>query len=256
MELTHKPTTALNLPAAEAGAAGRAHPWRGLYITGAVAALLQLATTLVVIAVVATLGMRPTSAEEYFTLLQADRLAAILRDDFTSLALIGLYLGTFPAIYVALRPMSPAGAGLATLFTFIGVTLGFATHSGFALLHLGDQYAAASTAAQRSQLLAAGEAVLANNMWNSSGGYLAGLLLQGSGVLVSLLMLRGGGFSKVTAIAGLLGNGFDLAQHILHPFAPGLSATLIQLAGPFYLVWFPMLARDLWRRREAPSGAS
>jgi hypothetical protein len=42
----------------------------------------------------------------------------------------------------------------AILFTFVAVTTGFATHSGFSLIHLSDQYAAATTAAQRIQLLA------------------------------------------------------------------------------------------------------
>jgi hypothetical protein len=60
-------------------------------------------------------------------------------------------------------------------------------------------------------------------------------------------MLRSKEFSKVTALAGLLGNAFDLIQHILHPFAPSLSATIQMVMGPFYLVWFPMLARDLFR---------
>jgi hypothetical protein len=115
------------------------------------------------------------------------------------------------------------------------------------MLHLSDQYAAATTAAQRSQLLAAGEAIIASDMWNSSGGFMAGILLQGAGVLISVVMLRSQDFSRVTAYAGLLGNGFDLAQHILHPFAPSVSATLLMIAGPFYLVWFPMLARDLLR---------
>jgi hypothetical protein len=60
-------------------------------------------------------------------------------------------------------------------------------------------------------------------------------------------MLRSRDFSRVTAVAGLLGNALDLAQHVLHPFAPSLSAAIMMLMGPFYLVWFPMLARDLFR---------
>jgi hypothetical protein len=76
---------------------------------------------------------------------------------------------------------------------------------------------------------------------------MSGILLQGGGVIISLVMLRSRDFSKVTAIAGLVGNALDLTQHLLHPFAPSVSATIQMLMGPFYLVWFPMLARDLFR---------
>jgi hypothetical protein len=221
--------------------------WKSLYKIGGTAALLQLVCLLITFVVSFTLGLKPDTVEEYFTLLQTDRLAGLLRSDFLILVLIALYLGTFPALYVALRSISPVYTAMATLFTLMAVAVCFATHSGFSMLYLSDQYAAATTAVQRSQLLAAGEAVVASNMWHSSGAYMSGILLQGAGVMISVIMLRSKDFSKVTAYAGLLANGFDLAQHILHPFAPSLSSIFLMISGPFYLVWFPMLARDLFQ---------
>ena len=123
----------------------------------------------------------------------------------------------------------------ATLFTLIAVTICFASESTFALLYLGDQYVAAPTEMLRAQFLAAGEAVIAADMWHSSGASVSGILLQGGGVIISLVMLRSRDFSKVTAIAGLLGNALDLTQHLLHPFAPSVSATIQMLMGPF--IW-------------------
>jgi hypothetical protein len=60
-------------------------------------------------------------------------------------------------------------------------------------------------------------------------------------------MLRTTKFSKVTAISGLLGNGLDLVQHVLHLFVPTLSTPIQAFMGIFYLVWFPMLAWDFFR---------
>jgi hypothetical protein len=60
-------------------------------------------------------------------------------------------------------------------------------------------------------------------------------------------MLRSEDFSKVTAYAGLLGNALDFIQHVLHPFTPSFSEILVMVMGPFYMVWFPMLGRDLIR---------
>ncbi len=226
---------------------------KDLYQIGGTSALLQLATVLVIFVVSATLGTRPTSAQEYFRAYQENPLAGILRDDFTSLFLVAMYLGTFPALYVALRRVNPVAATFATLFTFAAVITCFATHSGFSLIHLSQQYAAAAGDAQRAQFLAAGEAILAADMWNSSGAYLSGILLQGGGIIISVVMLRSRDFSKATAIAGMLGNAFDLSQHVLHPFAPSVSAALMMAMGPFYLAWFPLLARDLFRLARTSS---
>jgi hypothetical protein len=220
---------------------------KSLYILGGVAALLQLATLFAMMIVMATLGPKPTSPEGYFTLQQSGELEVVLRGDFLTLILISLYLGTFPALYAALRRASPVYTALATLFTLIAVTLAFGSESTFSLLHLGDQYAAATTEAQRAQFLAAGEAIIAADLWHSTGMYMAGMLLQGAGVMISVIMLRREDFSKVTAYAGLLGNGLDLFQHVLHPIAPAVMDAVAPIMGIFYIVWFPMLARDLFR---------
>jgi hypothetical protein len=221
--------------------------WKSLYIIGGIAALAQLAAILTYSIALGLLGPKPASVEEYFLLQQTNRLASVLRGDFLLLFLLAPYFGTFPALWMVLRRSSPIAATFATLFTFVAVTICFASESTFALLHLGDLYTAATNEAQRAQLLAAGQAVIASDMWNSSGAYMSGILMQGGGVIISLVMLRSKDFSKVTAIAGLLGNGFDLIQHTIHPFVPSVSSTLMMVMGPFYLVWFPMLARDLFR---------
>lgn len=220
---------------------------KSLYIIGAVAALLQLAAILGYSIALGVLGPKPTTAVGYFAIYQQSPLEMVLRADFLLLILIGLYLGTFPALYLALWQINPIFTALAALFTFIVVAGTFATESTFSMLHLGERYLAATGATQREQLLAAGEAIIAADMWNSSAGYMGGILLQGSGVLISVIMLRSRDFSKVTAYAGLLGNGFDLLQHVLHPFTPSLSDTIAIFMGIFYFVWFPLLARDLFR---------
>ncbi len=217
------------------------------YKLGSISAWLQLLITLAIIVISLTLGTEPKTAQEYFSLYQNDRLTAFLRDDFSSLIVVALYLGLFPGLYLALRQVNRHAAGFITALVWVGVTCCFANHSGFSLIHLSDQYAAAQDPAQKSQLLAAAEGVIAGNIWHSTGGYMTGILLQGGGVLISLLMLRSRHFSKVSAFAGLFANAFDLVQHVLHPFAPSLSGSIMLFAGPFYLVWFPMLAIDLAR---------
>jgi hypothetical protein len=217
-----------------------------LYKIGGVSAILQLVAILAYAIVTAVLGPKPTSAAEYFAIHQSNPLAAFLRGDILLLVLIGLYLGTFPALYAALRQISPVYTALATLFTILAVIGCFATESSFSLLYLGNQFAGA-TEVHRMQLVAAGEAIIASDMWNGTAAYMGGILLQGSGVMISLIMLRSKDFSKVTAYSGLLGNALDLIQHLLHPFVPTISTPIAMFMGLFYFVWFPMLGRDLLR---------
>jgi hypothetical protein len=224
------------------------HISRNLYRIGGISALVQLIAIIASIWIMAMLGPRPTSAAEFFAIQQENPLAALLRGDFVlMLFLLGAYFGTFPALWWNMRQISPIAVTFATLFTGIAAALSFSGESTFALYHLGGLYAAAADESVRSQLLAAGEAVLAAGWWYSSASYVNGILLQGSGVIISLVMLKSRDFRKVTAISGILGNALDLIQHLLHPFAPSIAAPIQMFMGIFYFIWFPMLARDFFK---------
>jgi hypothetical protein len=224
---------------------------KSIYTIGSIAALLQLVTILGYSVALGVLGPKPVGAAEYFSIYQEGPLKMVLRGDFLLLILIGLYLGTFPALYISLRRISPVYTALATLFTVISVTLTFAGEATFSLLYLAEQYVGATSEIVRSQLLAAGDAVIASGMWHSTAAYMSGILLQGSGVMISVIMLRSQDFRKVTAYAGLFGNGLDLIQHLIHPFVPQVSVILTQVMGLGYFIWFPMLAWDFFRLAKA-----
>lgn len=83
---------------------------------------------------------------------------------------------------------------------------------GLSMLPLGDRYAAATTVEARAQLLAAGETILATDMWHSTGAFVGGLLFQGAAVLVSVVMRRTRVFSRTTAWVGILTHGLDLVH--------------------------------------------
>lgn len=220
---------------------------KGLYLVGGISALVQVGAIAALFAVMVALGPTLSGPEEYFSVYQQSPLAMVLRGDFLLIFLIGGYLGTFPALYVALRRDHPLVMAYATLLTVIAVAGFFVGESTFSMVHLSGQYAAATSEAVRAQLVAAGHAVIATDVWHGSAGYVGGVFLQGSGVVVSWIMWRSRGFSKVTAITGLLGNALDLVQHLLHPIAPAVSTPIQMVMGVFYVVWFPVLARDFFR---------
>jgi hypothetical protein len=221
--------------------------WQHLSRLGGIGAIAQFCVTLVLIAVVFSFGQRPTTADEYFLMYQDNRLIAYLRDEFLSVILIALYLISFSGIYAAMRRTHPAQVFVTSVLTFVAVTLCLTSHSGLSQAHLSDLYAAATTEDQRTQLLAAGQALIASDMWNSTAGMFAGLLMQGAGVYISIIMLGHKGFTKITAWSGILANGLDLVQHLFSSVMPEISALILMIAGVFYLIWYPTLGRDLYR---------
>ncbi len=209
------------------------------------AVIVQLMIIPTMIVIVASLGEPFKTAQEAFAVLEESQVLGLIRDDLYNVVMISLYFLSFPGLYFLLRRNNFTLAFLATLFTFSAVIFALTAHSGFSLLHLSNLYWEASDEAIKAGLIMAGDTVIAQNMWNSSAGYFAGILLQGGGVLISIAMIRSKDFTLLTIISGIAANGLDLLQHLIHPFFPSISQIFIYLMGPFYIIWFVMLAVNL-----------
>ncbi|MBN2502260.1 MAG: hypothetical protein JXB38_15865 [Anaerolineales bacterium] len=221
--------------------------WKALYKSGGIAVLAQIGCFVTSMVVAFTLGREPATAQEYFTILQNDRLAGILRLDFTSVINVALFTISSFAIFAALQSNKRMYAGLGVVMIAVGIALGLGTHSAFSMIHLADKYAAATTEAQRVMYLTAGEATIASDWWNSTGGRFAGIFLQGGMALISFILLRSKHFSKATAWTGLLANGMDWLHVPLELILPGFAGIVLGIGGLFYVVWYPLLARDFFR---------
>jgi hypothetical protein len=232
--------------------------WAGPCWMGGVAAFSMLGSAMATMVVVLTLGGEPTSPHEYFTLLARNRLVGMLRMDLASIATVGLYYFVFFGLFAALRRTQAPLAALATALAFVGATLWFARHSALSMLHLSDRHAAAATDAERAQITAAAEAVLASDVWHSTGALVGGVLLMGGAIVICVAMLKSGVFGKVAAWSGILANGFDLLHILVNLVVPGNPGDILMaVAGPAYLVWFVLLGRRLLQlarcaQREAP----
>lgn len=221
--------------------------WDRLCRLGGIVAWIQLGLLLFTVGIGLVVGWLPTTAEATYSTLQNDGLAGLLRLDFATLVMVALFPFVAVALYAAFRHSRQAYALLAMVLILIGTLLALSNESAFSMMHLSDLHAAATTAAQEEQFLAAGEAVIASNMWNSTAGFLAGIFMQGGFVFISFVMLRSKEFSKGTAYTGILSNGLDFIHVFVALFAPALAVTLLSIGGVFYLFWFVLLGRDLVR---------
>jgi hypothetical protein len=221
--------------------------WNSLYRLNGWVSLLFLVYSLVTMIILMAIGGQPDTAAEAFGMLQANKFTGLLRLDILTLLVMPFYYILFLGLFAGLRKTNLAYAALATLISCAGVTLVLATPSVFSWLSLSDKLAAAATDIQRDQFLAAGEAILVSDLWHGSGAIVGGMLMMIGVVITSTLMLQNRNFSKATGYVGMLTHGLDLLRMIVGFFTPPASFILMVIAGPLYLVWFPLLARDFFK---------
>jgi len=231
--------------------------WKTLYIVGAVAALV--AVTLfrrnlsvevmqfkgfgIIRGVPATW---PSSAIEWYTLLQDNTFVGLILlnvVDVINYCLVGLI---FLALYGALRRANKSAMVIATACALVGIGIYLASNQAFAILSLSKQYAAATTDARRSMLLAAGEALLA--IQNQGTGYYASFfLVVVAGLVISVVMLRSSVFGKATAIVGIIANGIRLIYLFTLIFGPSTFWIAVPISAPFRVTWYVLSGLGLFK---------
>jgi hypothetical protein len=219
--------------------------WSGLCRIGGISAYILIIYSLATIVQMVVLKGQPASAAEAFTLLQQNKALGLLRLDLPTLIVIPLYYLLFLGFFAALRRSHLANALHATALAFVGVTLLLATPTALSMASLSDKFAVATSDAARAQFLAAGEAIMASDIWHGTGAILGGVLLQCGAVLICCVMLRGGVFGKATAWLGIVMHSLDLAHIVFGLFLPPAGFVFMAIAGPLYPVWLFLVGRRL-----------
>ena len=186
--------------------------WKASYITGGVAALLAVivfrrnwSAELTVsdgFGIFSIPDPMPSSAFDWFTLLQKDPFVGLSLLNFFDLinfALVGLI---FLALYGALRNVNRGVMVLATSIGLIGVAVYLASNQAWEMLSLSKQYAATNSEEQRSILLTAGDVLLATNNpeapYQATGIYVGLFLVLMAGLLISIVMLQSDIFGNLS----------------------------------------------------------
>src|SRR5713226_3027222 len=127
--------------------------WKPLYRVAGVTALLMI-VFIPIQSVVFVVWPPPSTVIGWFTLFQHNRLLGLLDMDLLLMVdqvLLGLVL---LALYAALKRASPSLMAIALTSGLVGIAIYFASSTAFNMLSLSDQYAAATTDAQRAMFLA------------------------------------------------------------------------------------------------------
>jgi hypothetical protein len=222
-------------------------PYASLLRFGGVAALVVAVLT--VIEVVAfSLYPQPSTIAGWFDLFLGSPIIALVDFWGLEIPMYAMLAIVFLALYVVLRADNQAGMSIALTLALLGVAIFFATNNPFSMLSLSRRYAAATTDAEKSVLLAAGEAVLANTNQRAIGGFNIGLfLVSAAGLTTSFVMLKADTFSRRIATIGILAYGLSLGDYVRQGLtASVVVALLVILPGALLLVvWFSLVGRRL-----------
>jgi hypothetical protein len=164
----------------------------------------------------ASYGLQPSTVIGWFQLFQNNRLVGLIDDAVLDIAVVAFLGPLFLALFAALRRANEASAAIATSLAFVGIAAYIPTNTGFSLLYVSDQYAAASTDTQRSLFLAAGQATIAsggNGLFESNGF----ILVAVAGLIVALVMLKSKIFGRAASWVGVLANGLLMENYVPSP---------------------------------------
>ena len=223
---------------------------RLLYQLGGLTCMILIAYSLIMMLIMVGIGTPPETIEECFSMLNENRLYGLLRLDILTVFVMPLYYLLFYSIYLALKDTSKELLSISIILVFAGLTLFLATPSVFSYLYLSDEYAKATIESDKNQLIAAGQAILASDMWHGTGAKIGGILMQLGALIISMIMLKSNVFNKLTAYTGIVTHGLDLAHIVIGFFLPTVGIILMAIAGPLYLLWFPLIGIRLFKLKN------
>jgi len=214
--------------------------WKSLYKAGGVAALAVL-LFIPIQMIVFFVWPPPSTVLGWFTLFQDNAFVGLLDLDLLLIVDYALMGITFLALWAALRRASQSVMAIALTTELVGVTTYFASTAAFEMLSLSNLYAAATTDADRSIFLAAGQTMLAT--WQGTAFNVSYILGAIALLIVSVVMLRSHVFNKTTAYVGILAS----IMMFVPPTAGtvGLYLSLISLIPT--IIWLILISRRLFR---------
>jgi hypothetical protein len=225
---------------------------RRFYIAGGIASFLFILYTFLSIVIMQTVeGGYPATAKECFAMLADNRFMGLIRLDILTAIFIPLYYIIFLSIYQAVKKNHTLISLISLFAVAAGVTIFLAGINISSIVLLSDKYQAATSPEIKQQLLAAGEAMLATDMWVNTGVIFRGILIETGAVILSILMLKTGVFNKFIGWVGIITHSFDLASVIIGIFNAEMKEIFIYVAGPLYLIWFPLVGIRLIKMGRA-----
>ncbi|MBN1372766.1 MAG: hypothetical protein JW987_12570 [Anaerolineaceae bacterium] len=214
--------------------------WKNLYRVGGVAALTVVGIMVVQI-LIFVIWPPPETVEGFIDLMQDHPLLGLLSMDLLYILNNTILVLIYLALFLALRRSSETAVMIAMLLGTLGVAAYYASNTGFEMLALSGQYDLATSEAERTALLGAGQALLAIYKGTAFDTY---YVLNAAALLIfAVVMLRSKVFSTATG-----GVGLAAGILMLVPSTAGTLGLIFSLASLVpWAIFSVMVARRLFQ---------
>ena len=167
---------------------------------------------------------------DWFTQLQTNWFMGLRNLGLLNILMVALGIPMYFALYTAHKKVDKEFAALAMIISFIAGAIFFATNRALPMLELSRYYAQSTTDTQQAIFEAAGQAMISVGRSHCPGTFLGFFLGELAGILMSVVMLRGKVFGKVTALAGIVGFALLSIFEVCTSFIPVLSGVAMIFA--------------------------
>ena len=228
--------------------------WRSICTMGGVFTILALIGIVLDVVIGSITGGNlsalPQTAVDRFAQFQMVPLLGLYNLDLLNIINQLLLIPTYFALYAAHRKTGSAYAQFALIIFLVGTSIFVTTNSALPMLELSNKYAGATTESQKILFASAGEAMLARGAHGSLGVFIGFLIPNIAGLIMSLAMLSGKVFNKITSYLGIIGSTFIMLYIVLVTFASGIKdmATVFAMPGGLLsTAWMILYAIQLFQ---------
>jgi hypothetical protein len=180
------------------------------------------------------------TAIDWFRLFQRDPIVGLINFELLMVLYTIISIPISLALYMTLRRGHPAFTALYLALSLTGVIAFIAARPAFEMLYLSNGYAAATSDAQRSMFLAAGQVLVAT--FHGTAFHVSYILGSLSGLIISLVMLKSNVFSKATAAVRIASSVCDFGLYV-----PGIGMYISIFSVLFLVIWNILIARRLFQ---------
>jgi hypothetical protein len=226
--------------------------WTGFYKIGAVAALIIALAALLDILSTQLPGGYITieTIYDWFALFQDNWLHGLRDLGLLDVIVMSLNVPIFFALFGTHRHKDQTCAAFAAILSFIGTAIFLSNNVAFPMLSLSRDYAAATTEAQRSMIAATGQSLLAAGEHSSPGTFMGYLFTDTAAIVIGIVMLRNGIFSRLNGWAAIVGFSLLLIFNFCAAFIPptyDVALIFAGIGGLLFIVTYVLVALKLFQ---------
>ena len=228
--------------------------WKSIYLIGGVVTIITLIGIVLDIVIGnvtgGNLAALPQTAVERFVQFHENNWLGLYNLDLLNAIDQIILIPAFFALFAAHREANK-GLGLLALIIFVfGSALMVANNVALPMMELSNKYFMTGDEAQKVLYAAAGESLLVQGAHGSSGIFFGFFLPNVANLIISVVMLKGGVFSKTNGWLGIVGSILMMLYVVLVNFGSGIEkmATAFAMPGGLLLMtWMILFAIKLFK---------